>query len=413
MSSVDPATAPISSPPEPIGLATLAKRAFDGIDLSPISSELIRRMVTEPENAAVLMDLATIEHLFGNHGDASDLQNRALELERVYRRPAPQPGADEIRLLAFMAPGDFMANTPLEFLLEGSNVRLDMLYLVPGAPAPETVPDHDLAFVAVGESDENQVLLRALEPVIRAWPRPVLNAPERIAQLSREGTWELLRSAPGIAIPRTLRLDRQGLSHLGSGKLALDDIRFPIIARPTGSHAGQGLIKLETPGSVAGYLREHPQPEFYVSRFVDYRGADGMFRKYRVALVDGQPFASHMGVSQHWMIHYLNAGMRESAEKRAEEARWMAAFDRDFAQRHARAFEVLAERVGLEYFGIDCGETPEGELLIFEADVAMIVHAMDPPDLFPYKRPQMEKVFDAFQALLARAAAKPSPAPKD
>ncbi|HLJ22381.1 MAG TPA: hypothetical protein VKU84_19390 [Stellaceae bacterium] len=393
-------------PPQPMGLAALAKRAFDGVDLSPLSSELIRRMIAEPENAAVLMDLATIEHLFGNHGDAQDLQSRALAFQRIYRRPAPRPDQDEIHLLAFMAPGDFMANTPLEFLLEGSGVRLDMLYLVPGAPVPESVPDHDLAFVAVGESDENQMLLRALEPVIRSWPRPVLNAPQRIAQLSREGTWELLRSAPGIAIPRTLRLDRHDLAQLGSGKLAPDDIRFPIIARPIGSHAGQGLIKLETPAGVAGYLQEHPQAEFYVASFVDYRSADGLFRKYRVALVDGRPFASHMGVSQHWMIHYLNAGMRESAEKRAEEARWMAEFDQAFAPRHARAFEALNERVGLEYFGIDCGETPQGELLIFEADVAMIVHAMDPPDLFPYKRPQMEKVFDAFQALLAKASAR-------
>ena len=409
MNFVEPMSVPPSDPPEPIGLASLAKRAFDGVDLSPLSSELIRRMIAEPENAAVLMDLATIEHLYGNHGDASDLQNRALAFQRLYRHPAARPGPDEIRLLAFMAPGDFMANTPLEFLLEGSNVRLDMLYLVPGAPVPESVPDHDLAFVAVGESDENQALLQALGPVVRGWPRPVLNAPDRIAHLSREGTWELLRSAPGIAIPRTLRLDRQGLAKLGAGKLTLDDVGFPIIARPTGSHAGQGLIKIETPAAVAGYLQEHPQAEFYVARFIDYRSADGMFRKYRVALVDGRPFASHMGVSQHWMIHYLNAGMRESAEKRAEEARWMAAFDRDFAQRHARAFEILAERVGLEYFGIDCGETPAGELLIFEADVAMIVHAMDPPDLFPYKRPTMEKVFDAFQALLAKAAGRPLP----
>jgi hypothetical protein len=404
MSSVDSAPAPPRNPPELMGLAALAKRAFDGVDLAPLSSELIRRMIAEPENAAVLMDLATIEHLFGNHVDAQDLQYRALDLQRLYRRPAPRPGADEIRLLAFMAPGDFMANTPLEFLLEGSSIRLDMLYLVSGSPVPETIPDHDLAFVAVGESDENQVLLRALEPVVRSWPRPVLNAPGRIARLSREGTWELLRDVPGIAIPRTLRLDRQGLIELGGGKLTLDDIAFPIIARPTGSHAGQGLTKIETPAGVAAYLSAQPQSEFYVSRFIDYRGADGLFRKYRVAQIDGRPFASHMGVSQHWMIHYLNAGMRESAEKRAEEARWMAEFDRDFAQRHARAFEVLAERVGLEYFGIDCGETPAGELLIFEADVAMIVHAMDPPDLFPYKRPQMLKVFAAFQALLAKAA---------
>jgi len=108
------------------------------------------------------MDLATIEHLCGNRGDALDLQRRALERQRIYRRRSAAPTQDERRLLAVMAPGDFMANTPLEFLLEGSNVRLNMLYLVPGAPVPEAIPDHDLAFVAVGESDENQVLLRAL-----------------------------------------------------------------------------------------------------------------------------------------------------------------------------------------------------------------------------------------------------------
>jgi len=390
---------PSSDPPEPIGLASLAKRAFDGEDLAPLSSELIRRMIVEPENAAVLMDLATIEHLYGNRGDALDLQRRALERQRIYRRPSAAPAQDVLRLLAFMAPGDFMANTPLEFLLEGSNVRLDMLYLVPGAPVPEAIPDHDLAFVAVGESDENQVLLGALEPVVHLWPHPVLNAPGRIAHLSREGTWELLRSAAGIAIPRTLRLDRQSLVRLDG-----DTVEFPIIARPIGSHAGQGLTRIDTPAGIAAYLQQQPEVEFYVARFIDYRSADGMFRKYRIALIEGRPFACHMGVSEHWMIHYLNAGMRESGPKRAEEARFIAEFDQDFAQRHAHAFEALAERVGLEYFGIDCGETPEGELLIFEADVAMIVHAMDPPDLFPYKQPQMRKVFDAFRVMLARAA---------
>jgi hypothetical protein len=408
MTAVEGALAPASDPSELIGLASLAKRAFDGGDLGPLSSDLIRRMIAEPENAGVLMDLATIEHLYGNRGDALDLQRRALERRRIYRRPSAMPGQNELRLLAFMAPGDFMANTPLEFLLEGSNVRLDMLYLVPGAPLLEPVPDHDLAFVAVGESDENQVLLRALEPVVRGWRHPVLNAPERIAQLSREGTWELLRSAPGIAIPVTLRLARQSFARLASDgaptEAAPRDTQFPIIARPIGSHAGQGLTKLETPAAALAYLREHPEPEFYVARFIDYRGPDGMFRKYRIALIEGRPYACHMGVSEHWMIHYLNAGMRESAAKRAEEARFMAEFDQDFARRHARAFAALAERVGLDYFGIDCGETPEGELLIFEADVAMIVHAMDPPDLFPYKRPQMRKVFDAFRTMLQRAA---------
>jgi len=33
----------------------------------------------------------------------------------------------------------------------------------------------------------------------------------------------------------------------------------------------------------------------------------------------------------------------------------------------------------------------------------MIIHAMDEPDLFSYKRPQMRKLFGAFEELLERA----------
>ena len=107
-----------------------------------------------------------------------------------------------------------------------------------------------------------------------------------------------------------------------------------------------------------------------------------------------------MAITDQWMIYYLNANMKESAAKRAEEAQFMADFDGDFARRHGPALGAIAERVGLDYFGIDCAETVDGALLVFEADIAMIVHAMDSPEIFPYKPPQMRKVFDAFRAML-------------
>lgn len=104
------------------------------------------------------------------------------------------------------------------------------------------------------------------------------------------------------------------------------------------------------------------------------------------------------------MIHYLNAGMTDSAEKRAEEERFMATFDEDFVPRHREAFQAVTDRLGLDYFGIDCGETPDGKLLVFEVDSDMIVHAMDPVDLFPYKLPHMQKLFAAFREMLKNTA---------
>jgi hypothetical protein len=146
-----------------------------------------------------------------------------------------------------------------------------------------------------------------------------------------------------------------------------------------------------------------PQDQFYVTRFIDYRSQDGLFRKYRVVLIGGQPYASHMGVSEDLMIHYLNAGMEESAAKRAEEARFMEGVDEDFAFRHRVALQSIAQHIELDYLVIDCGETDDGKLLVFEVDSNAVVHAMDPVEAFPYKKQQMKKVFAAFRAMLAKA----------
>lgn len=373
---------------------------------------MIERAERDPTDANALMDLSTVLQLRGDRELALNMQAQALQIQQIYRPPTAG-GQVGIRLLALMGPGDLMANTPVEFLLEASDVVLDILYLAPNLPLPPSLPEHDVLFVAIGESDQNLPLLREIETAIQTWPRPVLNAPERIAKLSRDCACAELKSAPGVVMPISVRIDRQMLERVGREGLSmttiLEDGYFPVIVRPVDSHAGRGLEKLDNPKAIADYLEKMPEGEFYVSRFVDYRGPDGQFRKYRIVLIDGRPFVCHMGISQHWMIHYLNAGMAESAEKRAEEERFMARFDEDFARRHAEAFRAITERVGLDYLGVDCGETLDGRLLIFEVDSNMIIHAIDPVEVFPYKQPQMRKVFAAFREMLADAMKRSLP----
>ncbi len=393
------------SPAIPIGLPALCQMAFDGHDLAPVWNTLVHRVRAEPGDAAALLDLSTIAQLQGRPQDRLALQSAALKLQRVYRRPAAVDAERPLHLLAFMAPGDFMANTPLEFMLEGSSIVLDMMYVVPGTDLP-VPPEHDVALVAIDESDETLPVLREISKFVRSWPRPVINAPDRIARLSRAGTWDLLKSAENVIIPKNARINRAKLAGISGGDVAVESIldggSFPIIARPSWSQAGMGLVKLESASSIDAYLRKWNDAEFYIAPFVDYRSSDGQFRKSRIAIIEGRPFVCHMAISQHWMIHYLNADMRNDTTKRAEEARFMETFDSDFAVRHAAAFKAIADRTGLEYLPLDCSETQDGKLLVFEVGTGMIVHSMDPPDLFPYKRPQMEKVFRAFQSMLRR-----------
>lgn len=393
-----------------IGLAVLMRMAYSGVDLGPLCTQLVARAERDPDDANAMMDLSTVLQLRGSRDIALATQRLALEARQIYSPPTATGGAT-IKVLAIMAPGDLMSNTPLEFLLEESDVALDILYVGPGLPLPSVLPEHDVLFIAVGESDQTLPLLKELERIAASWSRPVLNQPERIAKMSRDAACALLSSTPGIVMPVTLRIERKTLQRIGEHDIplssVLEDGAFPVIVRPVDSHAGQGLEKLDDAAAIAAYLLSMPQNEFYISRFIDYRAPDGLFRKYRIVLIDGRPFLCHLAISQHWMIHYLNAGMADSAEKRAEEARCMASFDADFAQRHAAALHAIYERTGLDYLGIDCGEGHDGKLLIFEVDSNMIVHAIDPVDVFPYKQPQMQQVFAAFRAMLMGAKHRP------
>ncbi len=398
-------------PPEPlacIGLAALARQAFEGVDPQPLWDRLVERASGLPPDAAALMDLATMLLLNSQIENGLAIQAQALGLQRLYRRPAAS-GAPELRVLSLMAAGDMMANTPIDFLLEGAEIELISLYVDEAGAVATPLPEHDVAFLAIGESEANRPVLEGLAPFLAAWPRPLLNgAPGRIAELTRDGVCALLKDAPNILAPAAARLNRAQMSALGAGALApahiLNGADFPVIARPIGSHAGTGLLKLDDAQALTAYLAEQTAERFYVSPFIDYSGPDGLFRKHRIVVIEGRPFVCHMAVSPRWMVHYLNADMLENPANRDEEARFMAGFDQDFAVRHQAAFQALHERLGLDYFGIDSGETRDGELLIFEVDVAMIVHDMDPPDLFAYKKPQMRKVFDAFQTMLRRRA---------
>ena len=390
-----------------IGLARLTKMAFDGVDFTALWNALVLRMQQYPKDTNALMDLSVIAQLTGDPKTGASLQSRALVQDVLYRSPTAQD-TPRLKVLAFAAPVDIGGNTPIEFLLEGSDVQLETVYIAHGLALPDPLPEHDVAIVTIPDSIETRPMLAMLEAMAPRWPRPILNLPQRIKGLDRDELFKALRDVPGIEIPVTGRVSREDFSDMALSDVILrdviDDGEFPLIARPVGSHAGNGLEKIDSPAAIDGYLATRPEDEFFVSRFVDYSGSDGQFRKYRVVFVDGKPFACHMAVCSEWKVWYLNADMAGNPRKRFEEEQFMVHFDEDFALWHGHALREMASRIGLDYFAIDCAQTSDGKLLVFEADNASIVHNMDPVDVFPYKAPQMRKVFDAFVAMLYKHA---------
>ena len=402
LDDLTPVTHPVVDLPSQ---AALLRQVFEGADIVPLIQAELDRLHHDLTDAAAYVSLSLLYQLTGDRENGLACLEAGLHYACLFRQPAP---AGALRLLTICAQGDLMTNTPVELLLEGLPVQVTRLYVDEVGGLPEMIPEHDVALFAIGEAEQTRPAMARLQALPQLWDRPLLNSPAAILDLSRDRLWRKLDGVPGLVIPPTVRIAGGALMGVARGDRALDSVlpggAWPLIVRPVGSHAGKGLAKIDDAAALAAYIVDARLQTAYVSRFIDYAADDGRYRKYRIAFIGGAPYLAHMAVGDHWMVHYLNAGMAESAEKRAEEALAMAHFDEDFAVRHAAAFSGLVERLGLDYFAIDCAETKDGQLLLFEADVSMIVHALDPVDLYPYKRPQMARIFKAFEGLLRERA---------
>ncbi|OGS80667.1 MAG: hypothetical protein A2061_06380 [Gallionellales bacterium GWA2_59_43] len=389
------------------GIAPFLRMSIAGGDLQSVGQALLAKAGNNPDDANLWMNLSIAMQCMGQRDLGLSIQHQALALKRIYHIPATEQPA-RFRLLMLMIPGDLSANTPLECLLENGDIDLILYYITPGDPLALPIPEHDALIVAIGKVDDKRDIIESLSQTLSQWPRPIINAPQHILATERSVASTRLKDVPGVLIPPTLHVSRSALLGIEVGDNSLselsDDIEFPIILRPVGSQAGRDLDRIALPAEILPYLAKVDEENFFLSRFVDYSGADGLFRKFRVTLIDGVAYACHMAVSSHWMVHYVNAGMYEDARKREEEAAFMTHFD-DFVQRHRVALDAVHRRMGLDYFCIDCAESPDGRLQIFEADHVMVVHAMDPEDLFPYKQFHIQKIQQAFRDYLFRLTA--------
>ena len=121
------ATAPVAQAVQPatpfLGLAPFLRQSIAGIDLMPAAQAMLASAETQPDDANLWMNLATAMLCLGHRDLGLSIQAQALEIDRIYRRPAAiQPA--RFRLLMLMMPGDLAENTPLDCLLESSDVDL-------------------------------------------------------------------------------------------------------------------------------------------------------------------------------------------------------------------------------------------------------------------------------------------------
>src|ERR1700688_2359083 len=162
-----------------VGMARLAKMAFDGKDLRPMWRNLIAKLVDGTAEAGEGLDLSLIAQLLGDKQAGLAIQQEILGGHQLFRSPCAvkQP---RLRVLALAAATDMGSNTPIEFLLEESGVELMVLYAVAEAGLPSPLPDHDVAIVIASDSEDCRDALRMIDQAAPRWPRPLLNPPKLV-----------------------------------------------------------------------------------------------------------------------------------------------------------------------------------------------------------------------------------------
>ncbi|MGF6935925.1 hypothetical protein OKW41_005087 [Paraburkholderia sp. UCT70] len=168
------------------------------------------------------------------------VQAQAIQMCRHYRLKNAQTTGRSVKVLVLKAPGDLMANTPFECLLENADLQIDVVYVDARPQQHISLPEHDVIFVAACASDENAGVLAQIASLFSGTRCQVLNQPERIAHTTRDAAYTLLGTVPGICMAHTVRLPRERVLEAASGAVELSDQldgHYPFIIRPTGSHA--------------------------------------------------------------------------------------------------------------------------------------------------------------------------------
>ncbi len=229
----------------------------------------------------------------------------------------------------------------------------------------------------VGEADLCSYSLAAISSIVENMGGACFNHPARIYDTRRHLAGATLSNIPEIFVPRTELIAASHTEDL-LGKIQAAGLRYPLIMRIPGYHAGYATGFVATPEDVPRIIYSLPVggKPLYVTEFVNCRSPDGLNRKLRLAVVGRQVFARHFISSTNWSVHVSDRLESESAS----EAVFLDGFPGTLQLDAISIALKIADRLGLDYFGIDCCPLPDGRLVIFEANASMDILRNSFPD---------------------------------
>jgi len=261
-------------------------------------------------------------------------------------------------------------------------------------PETEPLPPHDIVFNAIGDAERCADALTKAASMLDRSSVPVVNAPAKVARTGRVAVMDLLRGIDGLRVPR---VSKEARARAGAGLTC-----FPVLVRAPGYHTGMHFLRVDDAEDLAGALATLPDGDVLRIEYLDARGDDGLYRKYRVMLVDGRLYPLHLAIGTDWKVHYFTSAMAGDPEHQEEERAFLGDMEGVLGTRAITALREIQQRLGLDYAGVDFGLDAAGNVLLFEANATMVVPSREVNPELAYRVPHFERVIEAVRLMLRR-----------
>jgi tetratricopeptide (TPR) repeat protein len=378
----------------------LGKTSYELNDMEKALRHFDEALAINPRDADSIYWIGGIRQKLGEIDAARAAYAQAAQIQPVIRQAAVKSPAD-FRLLALFAP--FAGNTPVEYLFKDAPYDTDTLALFDrGEPDTASLGEVQLVVNLISDADQGMAVLPRAARLVEKLGKPVINDPAKIEHTTRDAVAKLLPGIPGCRIPGILRLDA-GADVSATALAEALSFSFPVLARPAGTHGGDDFEKIASVGELASFLGSGQDSDHYVIEYIDYGSPDGHFRKYRFIFVGDEVLPYHLAIGNDWKVHHVSTDMAHQPWMQREEAAFLAEPGAVFTTENYQALRTIRDRIGLDYFGIDCALDASGNLVVFEVNASMLVH--DDNAEFPYKVPAVSAIKLAFNAMLYQRAA--------
>jgi hypothetical protein len=347
----------------------------------------------------------------GTPGEASALYRKFLHAYPIMKRP-PAAGGATLRVLRLVAansvdvsvgpgPHGFAARAQGHWALDHlfpPDVALTTFHVF-----PETRSD-DLARLAqlgsdaivncMADPDLQEAELAIAGACCLSAEMPVVNHPAAVLGLGADRVAAAVADVPDLVVPRVFRLSAE--------EVEAAQIYEPWIARRCGSDAAEATALVADQGALLRFAADHPG-DVYLSEVLDFASADGLYRKYRVRVVDGEPVPEHVFIDRNTQVH-PDSSRKVAAENLAfleEERQFVSA---PCAPEIDAVLRRVHERVGTDFYAVDFAMLPNDRLLLLGLGAAM--QAGDTRSIVPWSKDVLRSIVGRFSTLLRRKASE-------